>query len=75
MRGWTYHIPVRARLGVDGDKRKANLLGGQRLATLKRLATIDLMPEQHFENALRRLVDLTSCFALTEQEKPCLRAA
>ena len=59
---------AKARLGVDGDKRKASLLGSTRLATLKRLAEIDLMPEQHFQNVLRRLVDLTSCFALTEQE-------
>ena len=59
---------AKARLGVDGDKRKAKLLGDVRLVTLKRLATIDLMPEQHLDNALRRLVNLTSCFALTKHE-------
>ena len=59
---------AKARLGVDGDKRKAKLLGDARLAALRRLATIDLMPEQHLDSALSRLVNLTSCFALTEQE-------
>ena len=59
---------AKARLGVDGDRRKARLLGDQRLSTLKRLTAIDLMPRQHLENCLRRLVDLTSCSALTEQE-------
>ena len=59
---------ARARLGVDGDKRKARLLGDRRLHTLNRLTAIDLMPRQHLDNCLRRLVDLASCFALTEQE-------
>ena len=59
---------AKARLGVEGDKRKAKLLADQRLATLKRLAAVDLMPAQQLENAMRRVVDLTSCFALTEQE-------
>lgn len=63
---------TRARLGVDGDKRKAKLLGDPRLRTLQRLAAIDLMPEQHLNNCLRRLVELESCFALTEQD---MRAA
>ena len=59
---------AKARLGVDSDRRKAKLLGGPRLATLKRLATIDLLPEQHLDDLLHRLVNLTSCFALTERE-------
>ena len=59
---------ARARLGVDGDKRKAKLLGDPRLLALKRLAAIDLMPEQHLNNCLRRIVELKSCFALTEQD-------
>ena len=59
---------ARARLGVDDDKRKAQLLGDPRLRTLKRLAAIDLMPEQHLDNCLRRIVELESCFALTEQD-------
>ena len=63
---------ARARLGVDGDKRKAKLLGDPRLRRLKRLAVIDLMPEQHLNSYLRRIVELESCFALTEQD---LRAA
>ena len=63
---------TRARLGVEGDERKAKLLGDVRLRTLKRLAAIDLTPEQHLNDCLRRIVELESCFALTEQD---LRAA
>ena len=59
---------AKARLGVDGDRRKARLLGDQRLSVLKTLTAIDLMPRQRLDDCLRRLVDLTSCFALTEQE-------
>ena len=53
---------------MDGNRRKARLLGDQRLSVLERLAAIDLMPRQHLDDCLHRLVDLTSCFALTEQE-------
>ncbi len=59
---------TRARLGVEGDERKAKLLGDVRLRTLQRLTAIDLMPEQHLNSWLRRIVELESCFALTEQD-------
>ena len=59
---------AKARLGVEGDRRKAKLLGDRRVAALKRLAAIDLMPAPHLDDVLRRLAALTSCFALTEQE-------
>jgi hypothetical protein len=59
---------AKARLGVNEDKRKAKLSVDPRLATLKKLATIDLMPRQHLSDFQNRLAGLRSCFALTEHE-------
>jgi len=58
----------KARLGVNEDKRKARLMGDERLKNLQRLSTIDLMPRQHLSDFQNRLAGLKSCFALTEQE-------
>ena len=59
---------TRARLGVNEDKRKSALMGDERLKTLSRLSTIDLMPRQHLADFQNRLAGLKSCFALTEQD-------
>ncbi len=59
---------TRARLGVNEDKRKSALLHDERLKTLSRLSTIDLMPRQHLTDFQNRLAYLKSCFALTEQD-------
>ncbi|GIW56389.1 MAG: hypothetical protein KatS3mg082_2793 [Nitrospiraceae bacterium] len=59
---------ARARLGVNDDRRKSALLKDQRLATLSRLATIELMPRQQLTEFQSRLAGLKSCFALTEKE-------
>jgi hypothetical protein len=59
---------AKARLGVNEDKRKAQLMGDKRLKMLQKLATIDLMPRQHLSDFQHRLAGLKSCFALTEQE-------
>jgi hypothetical protein len=59
---------ARARLGVNEDKRKARLMGDERLKELQKLSTIDLMPRQHLSDFQNRLAGLKSCFALTEQE-------
>jgi hypothetical protein len=59
---------ARARLGVNEDKRKAQLVGDVRLKDLQRLSTIDLMPRQHLTDFQNRLAGLRSCFALTEQD-------
>ncbi len=61
-------LHTRARLGVNEDKRKSELLRDDRLQTLSRLSTIDLMPRQHLTDFQNRLPGLKSCFALTEQE-------
>ena len=57
-----------ARLGVNEDKRKVNLMDDERLKDLQKLSTIDLMPRQHLADFQNRLVGLKSCFSLTAQE-------
>jgi len=59
---------AKARLGVNEDKRKAQLMGDKRLKDLQKLSTIDLMPRQQLTDFQNRLAGLKSCFALTEQE-------
>jgi len=59
---------AKARLGVNEDKRKAQLMGDERLKDLQKLSTIDLMPRQYLSDFQNRLAGLKSCFALTEQE-------
>ena len=58
----------KVRLGVSEDKRKSTLMRDERLGTLQKLLTIDLMPRQHLTDFQNRLAVLKSCFALTEQE-------
>lgn len=57
-----------ARLGVNEDRRKADLMRDGRLESLQKLATIDLMPAGQLTDFQNRLASLKSCFALTEQE-------
>ena len=57
-----------ARLGVSEDKRKAALMQDDRLKTLQKLSTIDLMPVQHLTDFQNRLAGLKSCFALIEAD-------
>ena len=59
---------MRARLGVDGDKRKVALMHDARLERLNRLATIDLMPLSQLADLRGRLMGLKSCFVLTEHD-------
>ncbi|MFH1931375.1 MAG: DUF6079 family protein [Pseudomonadota bacterium] len=59
---------AKARLGVNQDKRKAQLIGDERLKDMQKLSTIDLMPRQHLSDFQNRLAGLRSCFALTEKE-------
>ena len=61
-------IHAKARLGVNEDKRKAQLMGDDRLKDLRKLSTIDLMPRQHLSDFQNRLAGLKSCFALTERD-------
>ncbi len=59
---------AKARLGRNEDRRKADLMGDNRLKALQKLSTIELMPRQHLSDFQNRLTGLESCFALTEQE-------
>ena len=61
-------LHTKARLGANDDQRKAALLNDSRLQALVKLAEIDLMPRQQLTDFQERLIDLKSCFALTEQE-------
>ena len=59
---------ARARLGVNEDKHKARLMEDERLKTLQKLSTIDLMPRQQLIDYQNRLAGLKSCFDLTGRE-------
>ena len=61
-------LHAKARLGVNDDKRKIELMNDEWLKVLKKLSTIELMPRQHLTDFQDRLAGLESCFALTEQE-------
>jgi len=61
-------LHAKARLGVNEDRRKAQLMGSQRLQELQKLSTIELMPRQRLVDFQNRLAGLKSCFALSEQE-------
>ena len=61
-------LHAKARLGVNDDKRKIELMNDERLKVLKKLSTIELMPRQHLTDFQDRLARLESCFALIEQE-------
>jgi hypothetical protein len=58
----------KARLGVNEDKRKAQLEADERLKDLQKLSAIDLMPRQHLLDFWNRVATLKSCDAITEQE-------
>jgi anion-transporting ArsA/GET3 family ATPase len=58
----------KARLGVNEDRRKAQLMNDERLKVLQKLSAIELMPRQQLSDFQNRLAELKSCFALTESE-------
>ena len=58
----------KARLGMEGDKKKNALMNDERLKALRDLATIDLMPLSQLREFEERLANLKSCFKLTEQD-------
>ena len=58
----------KARLGVNGYKRKTALMRDERLARLRDLSVIDLMPVQHLTDFQDRLAGLSSCSALTKED-------
>ena len=61
-------LHTKARLGVNEDRRKAQLMADQRLKVLQKLSTIHLMPREHLVDFQNRLAGLRSCFSLTQQD-------
>lgn len=61
-------LHVKARLGAKDDRRKGKLAIDPRLASLKSLASVDLMPMGQLTTLQDRLAGLKTCFALTEAE-------
>ena len=62
------NLHAKARLGINDDKRKADLLKDQRLQALSRLAGIPLLPHQQLTEYRNCLAKPKSCSALTEQD-------
>jgi hypothetical protein len=58
----------KARLGVNDDKRKVELLKDRALGQLQKLSFIDLMPRQQLTDFQNRLTGLKTCYALTKQD-------
>ena len=61
-------LHMRARLGVDDERRKGRLLADKRLQKVRALAAIDLLPRRQLDDFQNRLAALESCFLLTAQE-------
>ncbi|MEH2336436.1 DUF6079 family protein [Nostoc sp.] len=57
-----------ARLGVNEDKLKNQLVQDLRSQSLQKLTTIDLMPASQFREWQDNLASLKTCAVLTEQE-------
>ncbi|MBD2526579.1 DUF6079 family protein [Nostoc sp. FACHB-133] len=57
-----------ARLGVNEDRLKVQLLQDVRSHSLQKLTTIDLMPASQFRDWQNNLASLKTCAVLTEQE-------
>ena len=61
-------LHAKARLGVNDDRRKTALTRDERLARLRVLSAIDLMPVRQMTDFQDRLAGLESCFTLTREE-------
>ncbi len=61
-------LHAKARLGVNDDQKKSELMRDERLDRLRVLSAIDLMPVRHMTDFLDRLAGLQSCFTLTKEE-------
>ena len=59
---------AKARLGVNDDERKTALMRDERLARLRALSAIDLMPVRQMTDFQDRLAGLASCSTLTREE-------
>lgn len=58
----------RCRLGQAGDKRKGKLTKDPRIAQLRKLSGVEMMPSQEFRDFEDRLLNLKSDWSLTEAD-------
>lgn len=58
----------KARLGATADKKKGELQKDARLAQLRKLASVEMMPTQQLTDFDNRLLSLRSCWSLTKQD-------
>lgn len=56
---------AKARLNAADDNRKNTLLHDARFAALKQLSNIDLLPKGHFEQLVKSITALKTCWSLT----------
>ncbi|MGE4056967.1 MAG: DUF6079 family protein, partial [Vicinamibacterales bacterium] len=61
-------LPEKARLGATADKKKGELQKDARLAQLRKLASVEMMPTQQLTDFDNRLLTLRSCWSLTKQD-------
>ncbi|MFW6030250.1 MAG: DUF6079 family protein, partial [Halanaerobiales bacterium] len=61
-----YHS--KARLGINEDRRKSNIMNDYRLNNLEKLSDIDIMPKQQLIDFKNKLVSLRSCFSISKKE-------
>lgn len=58
----------KARLGVNDDEKKKELLKDPRLESLKRLAGVSLLPHSNLTDLQTRLAALVPCFSLVKDD-------
>ncbi|MGV8103392.1 MAG: DUF6079 family protein [Mesotoga sp.] len=56
----------KARLDVQRDKQKSNLLSDYRFRTLNKLSTIEMLSKQQLEELTNKITRLKTCYGLTE---------
>jgi hypothetical protein len=61
-------LHAKARLNAADDNRKAALLNDKRVATLKQLATIGLLPAEQLSHLVNRIAGLKACWNLTKKD-------
>ena len=60
-------LHVKARLGVNADKKKSALMHDERFLQLQTLSSIELMPVQRLTDIHDQLSELKCCFTLTRE--------
>jgi succinate dehydrogenase flavin-adding protein (antitoxin of CptAB toxin-antitoxin module) len=58
----------KARLGVNDDRKKAELINDHRFDTLRRLASVDMLSSSEWTEFQSRLGNMATCTQLTEKD-------